>query len=320
MISRFITIIITVILLTACRDSGGGKSDEIIIFHAGSLSVPFRQLKDAYEKKIPNVKILLEPAGSLVCARKITELKKPCDILASSDYFVINELLIPQYASWSIRFATNELVVAYHDKSRYASEINFGNWIEVLSRDDVIYSRAEPDSDPCGYRTVLSFILAEKFYNQPGFKEKMTTKNKDFIRPKEVDLIALIESNAIDYMFQYKSVAIQHGLKYIELPDQINLSDPSMNEIYMTASLEVTGSSPGSKMTVTGDYINYSLTIPDASTNKDAAIDFISFILSKEGNAIFRINGQEPIIPFSSEQPEKLPAQFREYLKSLKLN
>jgi molybdate/tungstate transport system substrate-binding protein len=49
----------------------------------------------------------------------------------------------------------------------------------------------------------------------------MVSKNKDFIRPKEVDLVALIESNAIDYMFQYKSVAIQHGLKYIELPKMI---------------------------------------------------------------------------------------------------
>jgi molybdate/tungstate transport system substrate-binding protein len=318
--SRIIAIFFTVILLTACRNSGGGRHEEIIIFHAGSLSVPFRQLKDAWEEKNPNVKILLEPAGSLVCARKITELKKPCDILASSDYYVINELLIPDYASWGIMFATNELVVAYHDKSRYASEINTDNWIEVLLRDDVIYSRAEPNADPCGYRTVLSFLLAEKFYNQPGLKEKMATKNVDFIRPKEVDLIALIESNAIDYMFQYKSVAIQHGLKYIELPDQINLSDPTLNEIYRTASLEVTGSGPGTKMTVTGEYINYSMTIPDASANKEAAADFISFILSEEGHRIFRMNGQEPIIPFSSEQPEKLPAQFRKYLNEFKLN
>ena len=70
-------------------------------------------LKNEYEKMNPGIKILLEPAGSLVCARKITELKKPCDIIASADYFVINELLIPEYAKWSIRFATNEIVIAY---------------------------------------------------------------------------------------------------------------------------------------------------------------------------------------------------------------
>ncbi len=311
---------ITVIFLTGCRNSDSGKSNEIIIFHAGSLSVPFKNLKNEYEKRNPGIKILLEPAGSLVCARKITELKKPCDIMASADYFVINELLIPEFASWSIRFATNEIVIAYHDKSVHSSEINADNWIEILSGDDVIYARSEPDFDPCGYRTVLSFKLAEKFYNHPGLTDKMVTKNKDFIRPKEVDLIALIESNTIDYMFQYKSVAIQHGLKYIELPDEINLSNPSMNNIYNTVSLDVAGSTPGSKMKVTGDYINYSLTVPDISLNKEEALKFVDFILSNEGMEIFRQTGQEPIIPFSSDHMDRLPAQFRDYLQENNMN
>ena len=292
----------------------------LLVFHAGSLSVPFKQLKDEYEKKNPDVKILLEPAGSLVCARKITELKKPCDIIASADYFVINELLIPEYASWGIRFATNEMVIAYKEKSKYSSEINEDNWIEVLSRKDVIYARSDPDSDPCGYRTVLTFMLAEKFYDLPGLSEKMVTKNKEFIRPKEVDLIALIESNAIDYMFQYKSVAIQHGLKYIQLPDEINLSEPSLNDLYKTVSLEVTGSKPGTKMKVTGEYINYSITIPETAVHKDAATDFLSFILSKEGLEIFRKNGQDPLIPLTSEQTEKIPPQIRNYLINNKVN
>ena len=78
----------------------------------------------------------------------------------------------------------------------------------------------------------------------------MLSKNKDYIRPKEVDLVALIESNAIDYMFQYKSVAIQHKLKYIELPDEINLSDPCKNDIYKSVSLDVAGNKPGIKMKV----------------------------------------------------------------------
>jgi len=99
-------------------------------------------------KKNPGTKIYLESAGSLVCARKVTELKKPCDIIASSDYFVINELLIPDYASWSIRFATNEIVIAYLEKSKYSEEINSDNWMDILQRKDVIYSRSDPDSDP----------------------------------------------------------------------------------------------------------------------------------------------------------------------------
>jgi molybdate/tungstate transport system substrate-binding protein len=267
-----------------------------------------------YEKRNPGTKIFLESAGSLVCARKVTELKKPCDIIASSDYFVINELLIPDYASWSIRFATNEIVIAYLEKSKYSKEINSDNWMDILQRKDVVYSRSDPDSDPCGYRTLFTFMLAEKHYKNPGLAEKMSSKDKDYIRPKEVDLVALLESNAIDYMFQYKSVAIQHGLKYIELPKEINLSDPSKNDIYSSVSTDVAGSKPGIKMKVTGDYINYSITVLDNAPQKEEAVNFLEFLLGREGMEIFKSNGQEPLVPFSTEQPDKLPLQLLKYL------
>jgi molybdate/tungstate transport system substrate-binding protein len=311
----FLLFLFTVVF-AGCRDNSVNKQKEIIIFHAGSLSVPLKQLADEYEKRNPGIKILMEPAGSIVCARKITELKKPCDIIASADYFLINELLIPDYTKWSIKFATNEIVIAFQEKSKFASEIDSVNWTDVLLRDDITYARSDPDSDPCGYRSVLAFKLAEKYYNKPGLAERLISKNMDFIRPKEVDLVALIEANAVDYMFQYKSVAIQHGLKYIELPDYINLGNPAKNDIYNSVSLEVAGSKPGSKMTVKGEYINYSLSVISDAVNRDGAIDFVSFLLSNEGMEIFRKNGQEPIIPFSTEQPDMIPEKLKKYLNT----
>jgi molybdate/tungstate transport system substrate-binding protein len=150
----------------------------------------------------------------------------------------------------------------------------------------------------------------------PGLAEKMIQKNKDYIRPKEVDLVALIESNAADYMFQYKSVAIQHHMKYCELPAQIDLSDPAMNNAYKGVSFDVAGSKPGSKMKVTGEYINYSLTVLDKAPNREEAVKFVEFLISPAGMEIFRKNGQDPIIPFSTEQPEKIPAALLKYLKN----
>jgi len=306
------------LLLTGSCNSRHGNQKEIIVFHAGSLSVPFNQLKEVYEKTHPDINILLEPAGSLVCARKITELKKPCDIIASADYFVINELLIPGYTKWSVRFATNEIVIAYSEKSKYSSAINTDNWTDILLRDDVIYSRSDPDADPCGYRAAFVIMLEEKLHGKHGLTDKLLAKNKDFIRPKEVDLVALIEANAADYMFQYKSVAIQHGLKYVELPDEINLSNPGKTEIYKSVSLDVAGKEPGMKMKVTGDYINYSMTVIDSAPQKDDAIDFLCFIISEEGLEILRKNGQEPIIPFTTEQPDQLPSKLIQYLSRFK--
>jgi molybdate/tungstate transport system substrate-binding protein len=305
----------SLLTMTGCRNNTSAGQKDLIIFHAGSLSVPLKEVADKFEEKNPAVNIQLESAGSLVCARKISELKKPCDIIASADYFVINELLIPDYTTWSIRFATNEIVIAFHDKSRYSGEINSSNWINILLKDNVIFARSDPDSDPCGYRTVLTFKLAETHYNISGLAARLISKNSDFMRPKEVDLVALVESNSIDYMFQYKSVAIQHGLKYIELPDDINLGNPDKNDIYNTVYLDVAGSTPGSKMTIRGEYINYSLSILSNAVNKDCAIDFVSFLLSKEGIEIFRKNGQEPIIPFTTEQPDQIPKVLQKNLK-----
>jgi len=310
----FFTLTLVVLLFSIDSPSqSSSQKKELIIFHAGSLSVPLKLIVQAYEKKNPKTKIYLESAGSLVCARKVTELKKPCDIIASSDYFVINELLIPGYASWSIRFATNEIVIAYGEKSKYSNEINAENWIDVLQRKDVIYSRSDPDSDPCGYRTVFSFKLAEKYYSKRGLSEKMESKNREYMRPKEVDLVALLESNAIDYMFQYKSVAIQHSFKYISLPKEINLSDPLMNNIYSLVSTDVAGSKPGTKMKVTGDFINYSITILDGAPQKEEAINFVDFMLSTEGLNIIRRCGQEPLVPFMAEPLIRLPAKLLKY-------
>lgn len=307
----FLVVVFLSIFYSGCKNSDTSRNKEIIIFHAGSLSVPFKKLADEYERRNPGIKMVMEPAGSLVCARKITELKKPCDIIASADYFVIDELLIPEFATWSIKFATNEIVIAFQEKSKYASEIDSTNWMDILLRDDVTFARSDPDSDPCGYRTVITFLLSEKYYNSPSLAEKFLTKNKEFIRPKEVDLVALVEANAVDYMFQYKSVAIQHDLKYIELPDNINLGNPDKNDIYSAVSYDVAGSTPGSKITITGEYINYSLTILLNSENIEGATDFISFLLGDEGMEIFRKNGQEPIIPFSTEDPDLIPEKLR---------
>ena len=310
--------IVTLLFISGCRTNSSQEKSDIIIFHAGSLSVPFHELKEVYSKRNPGINLLLEPAGSIVCARKITELKKPCDIMASADYYVINQLLIPEYADWSIRFATNEIVIAFSDKARYSDEIDSVNCFDILLRDDVLYGRSDPDADPCGYRSVLAMKLAEKYYNKPGLADRLTSKNRDYIRPKEVDLVALIESNSVDYMFQYKSVAIQHNLRYVELPAEINLSDPSMEEFYNTAVLSIRGTKPDEKITVRGEFINYSLTVPFDAPNREAAIKFLSFVLGDEGMEIFRKNGQKPLVPLSTEQPGKIPEELKIFLPDIR--
>jgi len=150
-----------------------GPSGKLAMFHAGSLSVPLAAMEKAFEAKYPGVDLQREPAGSQKCARKITDVGKPCDIMASADYKVIDKLLIPGYADWNIRFATNQLVLCYTDKSAYADKVNVDNWYEILQKKDVVWGHSDPNLDPCGYRSLMVIQLAEKALKKPGLYKKL---------------------------------------------------------------------------------------------------------------------------------------------------
>lgn len=306
-------------LFSACSGNGSGRGGKkLIIFHAGSLSVPVKELSEAFMKDNPGVTVLTEAAGSLHTARKITELGKPCDIMLSADHFVVSSMLVPDYASWNIHFATNEIVIAYRTESKYSSVFREDNWADILMKDDIIMGRADPDADPCGYRTVFAAKLAEEYYDRPGLADSLLAKNTEYIRPKEVDLVALVSAGVIDYMFQYKSVAIQHGFKFLELPDEINLSSPLMADSYATVSYMIPGDAPGIRTEVQGDYISYSGTVLDRAPQKELALKFFGFMLSEEGAGIIRRCGQDPLIPAVADDPDAVPSSLRKYMAAVK--
>lgn len=294
--------------------AGEDVSGDLIVFHAGSLSVPLKEISAAFNKEFPAVRVLLEAAGSRESARKISDLGRPCDVMASSDYAVIDSLLIPRYADWNMKFAGNEMAIVYGEGSRNAQEINAGNWHEILLRDDVAFGRADPNSDPCGYRAVLTAKLAEKHYEIPGFAAKLLEKDQRYMRPKETDLLALLEVKAIDYAFLYRSVAEQHGLKWLALPNEVNLKDPRLADYYGTVSVDVTGDKPGAVMSVRGEPMVYGVTIPKSSPNPKAALAFVAFLLDKDkGMAIMEKNGQPSVMPAPSETYDKVPDVLRGY-------
>lgn len=280
----------------------------LTIFHAGSLAVPFRRLSELYRKQHPGIEVRTEAAGSRDTARKVSDLHRPCDVLASADYRVVENLLLPEHARFNIRFATNEMAIAYTADSTGSAELSAESWPDVLLRDDVTFGRADPNRDPCGYRTAMVFQLAEAHYQRPGLAERLSAKHgKKYLRPKETDLLALLESGELDYVLIYRSVAVQHQLEALELPEEINLKSPSRAAHYAQAKVQVTGRKPGERLTVTGTPINYSVTIPERAPNRAAAEAFVSLLLSPQGQAIMKQSGQPPIVPALADAPERLP-------------
>jgi molybdate/tungstate transport system substrate-binding protein len=290
------------------------RGSKLIIFHAGSLAVPFKQICEEFNKQHPDLQIEREAAGSRMCARKITDLHRPCDVMASADYTVIDTLLIPEHAHWNIKFATNEMVIACLADSDNTNRITQNNWPDILLQKDVAFGRSDPDADPCGYRTVLVMRLAEKFYDRIGLAEQILAKDQIYIRPKEVDLLALLELGHLDYIFIYRSVAEQHRLEYLILPDEINLKNPAFADFYNTASVQLSGKEPGTFVTRTGAPIIYGVTIPSNAPNRDQARAFITYLLDADkGGAILETNGQTSVIPSPTDTFDKIPENLKPF-------
>ena len=314
---RFFLILILFIPLIFFSCTGAKKKEVIYVIHAGSLSIPFKEMADRFMEKYPQVEVKLESHGSRTCARQIVDLNRSFDVMASADSEVIMNLMIPLHADFCINFTTNEMVVMYSKNSKYAEKIHSNNWYKILLKPDVQYGHSDPNSDPCGYRALLTWKLAEKHYKIPGLfdqlKEKMPERN---IRPKEVDLIALLETNELDYIFIYRSVARQHGAKYIILPGEVNLKSKEFAEYYGTVSLRITGKKPREWIEKKGTPMVYGLTLPKNAKNPEWGIKFIIFILGKEGQSVMRKNGHPVIIPPQVDDFSGLPEELKKFFKN----
>ena len=198
-------VVIGICVLVGCphneeANSGEGElSGRLVIYHAGSLAAPFRELADAFKHLHPKVQIFIEVAGSRECARKVSDLGKSCDVIALADSKVIANLLMPNYADWYIEFANNEMVLVYNREEM--GELTVENVVGKLLQTDSMY-RADPDLDPCGYRTLMVWQLMERYYKHPGLYKKLwEICPPSQTRPKETDILALFEIFQVDCFF-----------------------------------------------------------------------------------------------------------------------
>lgn len=311
-----LVVVLGVIAFAAPQYAQAEPKGTVVMFHAGSLSVPFETMEKEFEAMYPGVDLQREASGSQAAARKVSDLNKPCDIMASADFKVIDKLLIPKFADWNIRFATNQLVLCYTDKSRLADKVNADNWYDILQTKGVVWGHSDPNLDPCGYRALMVLQLAEQYYKKPGLNDRMLANRPQAnVRPKSVELVSLLQTGNMDYAWEYLSVAVQHGLKYVVLPDEINLGNYKYDAFYSQAVVKVTGKNPGEFMDMKGDSVTYGVTLIKDAPNREAAIAFLKYLLDPKGGLkVLKDQGQPPFIPcrVSTEQMKSaLPAELR---------
>jgi len=268
--------------------SSSAADRTLVVYNAGSLARPMRAALDSFARR-EGVTAEQESAGSLETARKLTELGRIPDVIALADAEVFPQLLVPSQTTWYVHFARNRMVIAYTPRSRGASEIAADNWWRILQRPGVEVGRADPSLDPNGYRTLLTLQLAERYYEQRGLAARLLAAAPERnVRPKEADLVGLLQAGELDYIWSYESLAQAAGLSYLTLPHQIDLGAPADSAYYATASVKVRGRTPRDTVVFRGQPIVYAFSVPREAPHRELAERFAAFLVSAEGRAALR--------------------------------
>jgi molybdate/tungstate transport system substrate-binding protein len=229
--------------------------------------------------------------------------------------------------------------LAYSNQSKYANEINSGNWYSILARSDVTLGFANPQLDAIGYRALMAIQLAEDHYSEPGLFHNLVTANLDppissvpngsdhtifvpliqqpkgdklILRASEVDLIALLQSGLLDYSLIYLSNAKQYGFDYVELPDEINMGSLQHQSNYERVQVTYEHQRFATiSLDRTGEVIYYGLTIPKNAPNPELAEKFVKFILSEQGKTDFESSYHPVFNPCFTDNLSALPPRLQ---------
>jgi molybdate/tungstate transport system substrate-binding protein len=297
---------------TGCR----ADRKEVAVFAAASLARALAEIEELVERAHPALDVRVELGGSQEVCRKIAELHRRADVVATADYRVIDRILRPGHAGFTLRFATNEVALVHAQHSKHTDEISADNWPSVLQRPGVRLGMAAPDQAPIGYATLLVWQLAELTLGEAragrGLAARLQARvAREHVTSDEQELLQLLQSRAVDYAFVYRSSAEEHNLKTVRLPDAYNLGAEASAGLYRRAAVRVRLRRGEPEQEVRGAPILYGLTIPADAPNPDGGERVVALLLGEPGQRTLRRTGFRPLVPAPCDGRDRLPPALR---------
>ncbi len=330
--------------LAGCARPPAAEPKTLVIFHHGSPAPAIEAAEKVFKTKYPGTNVLREKDDALANMRKVTDLGKRADIVYTDDYSIIPPVMFPKYADFWIRYAHDEMTIAYAANSKYANQINGANWYKILQRPDVKWGIADPNAGPDGYFSLGQIMLSNAHYKDSSIFRNLIESNtaitasesgghytvncpenlnpkssKVIIRPDPETLYPMILAGEIDYAFGYMGSVIGEGpagIKTVALPAQVNLSDLSLvSSVYNRVSINLFSDKPDRKIAITLGAKANGLTIPLNAPNQQAAADFLEIFLGPVGQGALKQVHITPLIPAETNDLSKAPASLRPLLK-----
>ncbi len=201
-------------------------------------------------------------------------------------------------ADKAVPVASTSIVLAYSPVSKFATQFatNKGlEWTRIFLDPSFRLGRTDPAVDPQGQYVLFALQLAGLYYKLPGFAEKVAGPLQNPAQVfAEPSLLARLEAGQVDATLGYKSAVVSQNLPYIELPDAVNMSNPALaGSMYSKASLTLAGKDGKTKTVHPSPLVFYAMALKAAASPK-AAADYVAFLQSQDGQAIFKRFGYGP--------------------------
>lgn len=319
---------------TNCALASG---QQLIIYRAGSLTRAFAPLEKAFTCET-GIQVKDNAMGSVDAGRQITAGGQACDLYAPADYLDIDLLMKPAgFANFDIIFAHGRMVLAYSPSGLAAKKIPpiadsgggsgsvpkaVAKWYEILTMPGVTISGGNPFLDPGAYRAPMIFQLAQDYYKVPNLYNNLL----EHVATPGQNSGATI-GKQFDFQFSYEhnaraTAAGNPDYRYVDLPDEINMSDPAKDAYYKQHAVVVLPGlgTPSSARTIAvpGAHVAWGITLMKDAPNKENAIKFLQLLLSPAGTRSLHENGPAPISPalVSTADFRKLPEALRTLVKT----
>jgi molybdate/tungstate transport system substrate-binding protein len=275
-------------------------ADIIRVAYAGSMGVVMDRFIGPAFAKANNAEFQGIGQGAYGLARQLEGRLLQADVFVSITAGPIEIVKQAGITGTAVPVASTEMVVAYSPKSKFVPDFEAAaqgkkNWYEVLQFGGLRFGRTDPATDPQGQNIIFTMLLAENFYMQPGLATRILgyyqNPQQIFTEPS---LLSRLEAGQIDASSGYLSAARSHHLPFIQLPDEINLSNPAMEAAWYK-NVQFTIKLPdGKTATLNTQPLVFYATVLKDSKQPVLSQRFVQFLQGPEGQKLLQDNGYSP--------------------------
>ena len=275
-------------------------AEPLRVAYAGSMGVVMDRFIGPAFAKAHGVAYQGIGQGSYGLARQLEGKLLQADVFIAITPGPIEVVKKAGLAGPAVPVASTQMVIAYSPKSKFVPAFEAAAqgkkpWYDVMQSPGLRFGRTDPATDPQGQNIIFTMLLAQSFYKQPGLAERVLG---GYQNPQQIftetSMLSRLEAGQIDASSGYLSAVKSHHLPYVELPDEINLSNPEMDaQWYKTVQFSIQLAS-GKEATLNTQPLVFYATVLKDSKQPALATKFVQFLQSPEGQKMLKDNGYSP--------------------------